>query len=138
MTFATVQDAALDRALVGDDPETALVLVGAVDEVMRHATGDRARGAAPEHRPDDDLAIGPFTVAMLAIRCVGGVSASPPSRTLDDRAWRPGDDTDPFVVAGAAVAVRERDVAVERAASLAGCTPAAVDDAVDRLHREKE
>jgi hypothetical protein len=134
MTLATVRDAAIDRALVGDDPETALVLVGAVDVVMRHATDDRTGRAAPD---DADLAV-PFTAAMLAIRCVGGGSASPPTRRLDDRAWRPGADAGPFVVTGAAVAVRERGVAVERAASLAGCTTATLHAAIDRLHREKE
>lgn len=130
MTLTAVREAAIDRALVCDDPETALALVGAVDEVMRHATSDRT--------PDDaDLAV-PFTAATLAVRCAGGKSASQPIRALDDRAWRPGADTDPFVVAGAAVAVRERGVAVERAASLAGCTTATLGAVVDRQHREKE
>jgi hypothetical protein len=60
-------------------------------------------------------------------------------RSLDDRAWHPGTDPDPRVVAGAAVAVRTRNVAVERAAALADCTPATLEAVVERQRRhEKE
>jgi len=124
MTLAALRASALDRSLVGDDPEAALALAGVVDEAMR--------------RTDGDPSASPFAAAMLAIGCVGAVNAPPTTPTLDDRAWRPGHDADPFVVTGAAVAVRKRGITVERAADLAGCSPARIGAAIDQLHRDKE
>lgn len=131
MTLTDVRAAAVDRALVGDDPTAALALAGVVDSVARHGTGDGGGD------PDDATPGDPFTAAMLAIGCVGAAT-SPPTRALDERAWHPGHDADGFVVAGAAVAVRERGVTIERAADLADCTPATLDAVVARQRREKE
>jgi hypothetical protein len=134
MTLATVRAAAIDRALVGDDPESALALAGVVDGVAR-GTDDRG-GVDGIGRPltaDAD----PFTAAMLVVGCIGTTGA-PSDPALDERTWQPGHDADPFVVAGAAVAVRERGVAVDRAATLADCTPAALEAVVERQRREKE
>lgn len=108
MTEVPVREAAIDHALLGDDPRPAFALVGALD------------GATAA----------PLTAAMLAITCVVD------DRTLDERAWHPGDDIEPLVVAGAAVAVRRRDVAVEHVAELVGCAPARLRTAVER-GREK-
>ncbi|WP_435069174.1 hypothetical protein [Haloplanus sp. C73] len=110
MTELPVRAAAIDRALLGDDPRPAFALVGALD------------GATAA----------PLTAAMLAITCV----AADRTHTLDERAWHPGDDVEPLVVAGAAVTVRRRDVAVEHVAELAGCAPARLRTAVER-GREK-
>jgi len=122
--LADVRGAAIDRALVGDDPESALALAGAVDSVLPSATGNRTRSR-------DD----PLVAAMLTVSCLAADDAA----RLDDRAWRPGTPTDPLVVAGAAVAVRMRDVEIERAAALADCTLAVLEATVDRQHRrEKE
>lgn len=111
MMLDDVREAAIDRALVADDPQTALALAGLVD------------GAARDHTGHDH----PAVAAMLTV-------AAADRRSLDDRAWRPGNDPDPRVVAGAAVAVRTRNVAVERAAALADCTTATLEAAVDRQH----
>lgn len=134
MTLATVRAAAIDRALVGDDPESALALAGAVDGVVQ-ARDDSADGA--DRSDAGDATADPFTAAMLAVGCIGAVG-SPADRALNDRAWRPGRDADPLVVAGAAAAVRERGIAVARAAALAGCTPATLEAVVERRRREKE
>ncbi|WP_338739763.1 hypothetical protein [Haloplanus salilacus] len=116
MTLADVRAAALDSALIGDDPTTALALAGVVDA---------AEGT------DDPLA-----VAMLAMRCVGRDAGE----SLDDGAWRPGDDVDDAVLAGAAVAVRRRNVSLDRAATLAGCAPTTLEAVVERqrVKRERE
>ncbi|AZH26763.1 hypothetical protein [Haloplanus aerogenes] len=132
MTLAAVRAAALDRALVGDDPESALALAGVVDSVMLRITEKSAMPGAADETAD------PFTAAMLAVGCVGAASGSAATDTLDDRAWRPGHDADPAAIAGAAVAVRERGVAVDRAATLAGCAPATLDAVVEKQRREKE
>jgi hypothetical protein len=140
MTLATVRAAAIDRALVGDDPESALALAGVVDGVVR-GTVDRTAvdgvggGRVADTDVDTATDTDPFTAAMLAVGCLGHVSAD---RTLDERAWRPGRDADAFVVAGAAVAVRERGVAVDRAAALAGCAPATLDAVVEQQRRKAE
>ncbi|AXG05026.1 hypothetical protein DU500_00485 [Haloplanus rubicundus] len=121
-----VREAAIDRALVGDDPEPALALAGVVDGAIRNPGDDRP----PADPPDDPHAA--VAVAMLTV-------AAADRRSLDDRAWRPGADPDPRVVAGAAVAVRMRNLAVDRAAALADCTPATLEAVVDRQRRrEKE
>jgi hypothetical protein len=116
-----VREAAIDRALVGDDPETALALAGVVDGAVRTPTDDRPA-------PDPHTAV---AVAMLTV-------ATTDRRSLDDRAWRPGVDPDPRVVAGAAAAVRTRDVAVDRAAALANCAPATLEAAVARQRNREE
>jgi hypothetical protein len=117
-----VREAAIDRALVGDDPEAALALAGVVDGAVRTPADDR-----PPTEPHAAVA-----VAMLTV-------AATDRRSLDDRAWRPGADPDPRVVAGAAVAVRTRAVTVGRAAALANCTPATLKAVVERQRRhEKE
>ena len=117
-----VREAAIDRALVRDDPGPALALAGVADGAVRTAEGDR-QSAAPQAA---------VAVAMLTV-------AATDRGSLDDRAWRPGADPDPRVVAGAAVAVRTRNVAVERAAALADCAPATLEAVVDRQRRrEKE
>ncbi|MFB6102260.1 MAG: hypothetical protein ABEJ73_06800 [Haloplanus sp.] len=125
MTLADVRAAAVDRALVGDDPATALAFAGAVDRVTRHA---------PKDRPPAGAAVGdPFAAAMLAVGCV----AAERDRPLDDRAWAPGTEVDPLVVAGAAVAVRSRDISVERAADLANCAPATLGAVVESQRRRE-
>jgi len=129
VTLAAVRSAAIDRALVDDDPESALALAGVVDSVLPSVTDESLA---------TDEAADPFVAAMLTIGCVGAVDDAPAARALDDRAWRPGRDTHPVVVAGAAVAVRERGVAVDRAAELAGCTPATLDAVVEQQRREKK
>jgi hypothetical protein len=109
VTLADVRAAALDSALVGNDPAAALALAGVAD------------AAAGE--VDDPLA-----AAMLAVRCVGrDVGGS-----LDEAAWRPTDHTDDAVLAGAAVAVRRRGVSLDRAAALADCSSAELEAVVDR------
>ena len=122
MTLDEVRAAAIDRALVGDDPESALALAGAVDGVARRDTSSGPRTATP------------LAAAMLTVTCLSAESGRP----LDDRAWQPGRATDPLVVAGAAVAVRTRNVAADRAAELADCAPATLDAAVDRQRRRKK
>jgi hypothetical protein len=110
VTLADVRAAALDSALVGNDPAAALALAGVAD-------------AAAAGEVDDPLA-----AAMLAVRCVGrDVGGS-----LDEAAWRPTDHTDDTVLAGAAVAVRRRGVSLDRAAALADCSPAELEAVVDR------
>ncbi|RCU47595.1 hypothetical protein DU504_09985 [Haloplanus salinus] len=117
-----VRESAIDRALVCDDPGPALALAGVADGAVRTAEDDR--------QPADPQAA--VAVAMLTV-------AATDRGSLDDRAWRPGADPDPRVVAGAAVAVRTRNVAVERAAALADCAPATLEAVVDRQRRrEKE
>jgi hypothetical protein len=124
MTLADVRAAAIDRALVGDDPETALALVGAVDSVVPKTTGGRTRSG------NDTL-----VAAMLTVGCLAADDAS----RLDDRAWRPGTPTEPLVVAGAAAAVRIRNVDVDRAADLADCSITTLEAVVERQRRhEKE
>jgi hypothetical protein len=118
-----VRAAAIDRALVGDDPESALALAGAVDSVVPNATGNRTQSGGD-----------PLVAAMLTVGCLAADDAA----RLDDSAWRPGTPTDPLVAAGAAVAVRTRDVGVERAAALADCAPAALETVVDRQRRREE
>ncbi|MFC7254809.1 hypothetical protein [Haloplanus litoreus] len=86
MTLEEVRAAAIDRALVGEDPEPALALAGVVDAAGPDATDN------------------PFAAAMLAVRSLAGDS----ERSLDAEAWAPGTDPDPFVLAGAAIAVRSR------------------------------
>jgi hypothetical protein len=123
MTLDEVRAAAIDRALVGDDPESALALAGAVDDAARRDANGGPRTATP------------LAAAMLTVTCLSAESGRP----LDDRAWQPGRATDSLVVAGAAAAVRTRNVAVDRAAELADCAPATLDAAVDRRRRhEKE
>jgi len=145
MTLVTVRDAALDRALVGDDPESALILAGVADRAVRSTTdgeGRRRSASRPTARrhADDPSPTAepsdPFAVAMLAV--AGTALIGERHRALDDGAWQPGHDADPCVVAGAAVAVRERDVAVERAAELAGCASASLETVVERQCCEKE
>ncbi|WP_251328072.1 hypothetical protein [Haloplanus pelagicus] len=126
MTLDCVRAAAIDRALVGDDPETALALAGAVDAVGTETVGD------------------PIAATMLAVgSAVAAIGRSAPpatdrsgvpegDRSLDELAWIPGRDTDPFVLAGAAVAVESRDLAVDRAADLAGCSRATLGAVVER------
>ncbi len=97
--------AAIDRALGGDDPEPALAIAGAADIA---ADGGRAD---------------PFTAAMLAVT----VAAIDDDRPFDERAWTPGTSAAPLAVAGAAAAVRLRDISLDRAAALADCAPAAVE-----------
>ncbi|MFB6194685.1 MAG: hypothetical protein ABEI80_00810 [Haloplanus sp.] len=115
MTLDDVRAAAIDRALVGDDPETALALAGAADT----AASDGA-----DH---------PLAAVMLAVGCL----AVDRRRPLDGRAWRPGDDPDPLTLVGAALAVDSRDVSLDRAAELADCAPATLDAVVERRCREK-
>ena len=123
MTLDEVRAAAIDRALVGDDPESALALAGAVDDAARRDANGGPRTATP------------LAAAMLTVTCLSAESGRP----LDERAWQPGRTTDSLVVAGAAAAVRTRNVAVDRAAELADCAPATLDAAVDRRRRhEKE
>lgn|GEM_PF-4631778 len=129
MTLDDVRAAAIDRALVGDDPESALALAGAVD---RTGLDSRNRPSLP----GDHSTTAPFTAAMLAIAVA---ATTTDRRPLDDRAWQPGTSADPLVLAGAAVAVRTRNVAVDRMAELADCTPATLEAAVERQRRrEKE
>ena len=124
-----VREAAIDCALVGDDPEAALALAGVVDGAVRPPANDR-----PRTDPPDD----PHAAVAVAMLTVGTIDATD-RRPLDDRAWHPGPDPDPRVVAGAAVAVRTRNLAVDRAAALADCTPATLEAAVERQRRhEKE
>jgi hypothetical protein len=115
VTLADVRAAALDRALVGGDPKTALALAGVVD-------------AADADGAVDD----PLAAALLALGCVGRDGGEP----LAEGAWRPGDRTDGAVLAGAAVAVRRRDVSLDRAATLADCSPSTLAAVVERK-REK-
>jgi hypothetical protein len=119
--FDDVREAAIDRALVRDDPEPALALAGVVDGAIRSPEDDRLR-------PDPQAAV---AAAMLTV-------AATDRESLDDRAWHPGTDPDPRVVAGAAVAVRTRNVAVERAAALADCTPATLEAVVERQYRHQK
>lgn len=114
MTLAEVRAAALDRAMVGDDPTAALALAGVVDAVADGTVDD------------------PLTAAMLAVGCVGRDDGP-----LDADAWRPGSRADRAVVAGAAVAVRRRDLSVERAADLADCSPGTL-GAVLRHHQNRD
>jgi hypothetical protein len=124
-----VREAAIDRALVGDDPEPALALAGVVDGAVRPATDDR-----PRTDPLDE----PHVAVAVAMLTVGPIAATD-RRSLDERAWCPGTEPDPRVVAGAAVAVRTRNLAVDRAAALADCKPATLEVVVDRQRRrEKE
>ena len=116
-----VREAAIDRALVGNDPKTALALPGLADGAARDHTNNNS--------PDD---------AVVAVVLTVGAVAAADRRSLDDRAWRPGTDPDPHVVAGAAVAVRMRNIAVERAAALADCTPATLEATVERQRRQKK
>lgn len=126
-----VRAAAIDRALVGDDPESALALAGAVDGVVRSTTDSRTQSDIPAEPRSTD----PLTAAMIAVGCL----AAADSHSLDARAWRPGPRADPLVVTGAAVAVRTRDVDMDRAATLADCAPATLEAIVDRQRRrEKE
>jgi hypothetical protein len=140
VTLAVVRDAALDRALVGDDPETALALAGATDSAIRRATGPRPRTGDVTRGDPDARSVGdatgeePFAAVLLAVGCLGAGSQRP----LDDRAWTPGNETDPFVLAGAAAAVRSRDVSVQRAARLANCATTTLDAVVASQRREKE
>lgn len=113
MTLADLRAAAIDRALVGDDPQAALALAGAAD------IADATR-----------LATGPVAAAMLAV-AVTAADTDPP---LDERAWRPGSDADSLALVGAAAAVRTRDVSLDRAAALADCTPAAIEKAARKRH----
>jgi hypothetical protein len=115
-----VREAAIDRALVRDDPGPALALAGVVDGAVRSPEDDR-----PPTGPQAAVA-----AAMLTV-------AATDRESLDDRAWHPGPDPDPHVVAGAAVAVRTRNVAVERAAALADCTPATLEAVVERQRRQE-
>ena len=116
MTLAGIRAAALDRALVGDDPTAALALAGVVD-------------AAADGAVDNPLA-----AAMLAVRCVG----TDVGDSLDEGAWRPGEHTDEAVLAGAAVAVRRRNVSLDRAATLADCSPTTLETVVERQRRGKK
>ncbi|GAB3324631.1 hypothetical protein EI982_15020 [Haloplanus rallus] len=116
MTFEELRTAAIDRALVGDDPEPALALAGVVDAATPDDDGDTSE------RPVDPLA-----ATLLAI----GSLAAERDRSLDERAWVPGTDADPFVLAGAAAAVRSRNLSLDRAADLANCSPATLDAALD-------
>lgn len=114
MTFADIRAAALDRALAGDDPATALALAGVADAA------------------DTDSGVdSPLMAAMLAVGCVGR-DRNPP---LDGGAWRPTGRTDDAVLAGAAVAVRRRDVSLDHAAALAGCSPSTLESVVERQQR---
>ncbi|MFB6256149.1 MAG: hypothetical protein ABEH58_05380 [Haloplanus sp.] len=122
MTLDEVRAAAIDRALVGDDPESALALAGAVDGVARCDTSDVPRPATP------------LAAAMLTVACLSAETGRP----LDDGAWRPGRTADPLVVAGAVATVRTRNVAVDRAAELADCAPATLNAAVNRQRRREE
>jgi len=112
VTGTDVRAAAIDRALVADDPRPALALAGAI--------GTQSTT--------------PLATALLAITCVGAET----DRRLDEDAWRPGSDTTPLVVAGATIAVRTRDVSVEHAAELAGCAPATLRTAVERDRQKSE
>jgi len=123
MSFEAVRTAAIDHALVGDDPEAALALAGVVDAATTGSDGD-----ANETGADVD----PLTVSLLTV----GSLAAERDPSLDERAWAPGTDADPFVVAGAAVAVRLRNVSLDRAADLANCSPAALDAALDDRRTE--
>lgn len=114
MTIEEVRAAAIDRAMVGEDPEPALALAGVVD------------AAGP------DAVDGPFAAAMLAVRSL----AVDADRSLDCGAWAPGADPDPFVLAGAAIAVQSRDLSLDRAADLANCSPATLDAVVERRKKE--
>jgi hypothetical protein len=109
MTIEEVRAAAIDRAMVGEDPEPALALAGAVDAAGPDAVDD------------------PFAAAMLAIRSL----AVDADRSLDSGAWAPGTDPGPFVLAGAAIAVQSRGLSLDRAADLANCSPATLDAALD-------
>ncbi|WP_049937325.1 hypothetical protein [Haloplanus natans] len=123
MTLDEIRAAAIDRALVGDDPGPALALAGAVDGVARRDASSGPRTATP------------LAAAMLTVTYLSAERGRP----LDDRAWHPGRVTDPLVVAGAAAAVRTRNVAVDRAAELADCATTTLDAAVNRQRRrEKE
>lgn len=114
MTFADVRAAALDRALVGDDPTTALALAGVADAADTDGGADS-----------------PLAAAMLAVGCVGRDRNAP----LDDGAWQPTDRTDGAVLAGAAVAVRRRNVSLDHAAALADCSPSTLESVVERQRR---
>jgi hypothetical protein len=114
MTLDAVRAAAIDRALIDDDPEPALALAGMVD------------AAGP------DAVDNPFAAAMLAVRSL----AVDADRSLDGGAWAPGTDPDPFVLAGAAIAVQSRGLSLDRAADLANCSPAALDAVVERRKKE--
>jgi hypothetical protein len=120
-----VREAAIDRALVGDDPEMALALAGIVDGAVRTPEDGRPRTDPPD---DSHAAV---AAAVLTV-------AAADRRSLDDRAWHPGTDPDPRVVVGAAVAVRTRNVAVDRAAALAECTPATLEAVVERQRRQEK
>jgi hypothetical protein len=122
VTLAAVRAAAVDHALVGDRPERALALAGAADGAARRAAGD---GSGVD---------GPLAAVLLAV----GATTIERDDALDEGAWEPGADPDPLVLAGAAVAVRSRDVGVERAAELANCTPATLRAVVESRHREAE
>ncbi|WP_251342505.1 hypothetical protein [Haloplanus halophilus] len=117
MSLDDVRAAAIDRALVGDDPETALALAGVVD----------VAGTAGAESVDES-----FAATLLAVRAL----ATGPDRALDEDAWEPGTDPEPFVVAGAAAAVRSRDLPLDRAADLANCSATTLDAALDRRKKE--
>ena len=113
MTLDAVRAAAIDRALLDDDPEPALALAGMVDAA------------------DPGALDGPVAAAMLAVHSL--VDAD---RSLDGDAWAPGVDPDPFVVAGAAAAVRSRDLPLDRAADLANCSTATLGAVLDGRKEE--
>jgi len=131
VTLEDVRAAAIDRALAGDDAASALALAGVVG-VARRATNEQS--VARRARSSRQQADGPLTAAMLAVCAVTAADG----QSLDDRAWRPGTEADPFVVAGAAAAVRTRNVAVDHAADLADCAPAALETVVERQRRREK
>jgi hypothetical protein len=110
VTPADLRSAALDSALVDDGPSPeAFALAGVAD-----AHDDVTDGAAD-----------PLVASLLAVGCLGSSADG-----LHPSAWTPGTD-DPLVVAGAAVAVRTRDVPVARAAELADCSVLALRTALE-------
>jgi hypothetical protein len=104
-SLTAVREAALDRALVADDAETALAVAAAAERL-------RTPGAPPDPAG-----------AALCVTLLSRLLAAerPPGRT------RP-DGRDELVLRGARLAVDERGLSPERAASLANCPPAALDD----------
>jgi hypothetical protein len=150
VTLEDVRAAAIDRAIVDDDPEPALALAGIVDgvehsstrnrtqsgdSVMQGTTGNRTQSGDDTIRElaDDRFrGVDPLVATMLAM---GAVATD---RSLDDGAWRPGTDPDPLVVAGAAAAVRTRTIAIDRAAELAGCASSRLEAIVKRQRRHEE
>ncbi len=147
--LASVQNAAVERALVDDDGAARhLALAGGLERARRAAASDDGEGEDAD-RPSGLVASALLAVSTLAAfdagegrvgvdpASNGAVPARPTTPASPGLAssWPPadGDEADPSaaVVEGAAIAVRRFDADVRRAAALADVSVAALGRRID-------